>query len=937
MPNTLAHLGAQALLTRAVLRSADLKWVYLGCVIPDLTWILQRGVKTLPLAIDAYDLRLYSIVQASLFVSLLLGGAFSLLAKRPGRIFVILALGSLLHLLLDALEIKWANGVHLLAPLDWRLLNVGLFWPESLPAFLLTGFGLGYVVVRWREATTRSPELVLRPLRCLAAALLLVLYFALPLALLAGPERADNHFVRTLRQRALRSGKPLELHAADYLRSSSGARVVQTMTGEELEVEGLELESSAVVSVRAHFLSEDRIRVLAHHRHWKRLRDASSYLGLALVAAVWIASWLSGRSGSRGSSALSVLVLACGLLALSAIACAPTQATSAPEAAGSELSGFRYRHEPSAKTAPDRPPAGGEWYDADSLDDRSLPAGHDLWYRLGLPRDEVTGATLLFRAYTGAFRLYLDGKPLYTASGGAASTSLRYHLVALPDGYGGKLLHVWVPRPRSAVLTSSVWRLVPRGALAAGLTGYVRDPLRREAPALIVGLLLTVVGMAAGALGLRHGRGDRLVLSFGAFALLYGLRILAETHLALVLGLPMRFSLYLEAWLTYLINVAAWSFFLELFGPGWRGSARLMLRVFVVLAIAGIGTDVALGRPMTLSALNSVLVVLGIVVVAGNAILTQARPWSREVKVVLAGATALALFAINSNLVGLGLLPWTGDFEALGFLVFAGCLGWIAARRFVRTEAELVALESELETARRIQLSILPRELPRVPGLEVEARYLPMSRVAGDLYDFMPIGERGERGLGVLVADVAGHGAPAALIAAMVKVAFSAQRPHAREPARLIGELNQILCANLKRDFVTALYLYFDLEQRRLTVCAAGHPGPLLLRGGGVRELEVRGVLLGRFADAAYRDVSVELLAGDRLVAYTDGVVEARSPEGELYGSERLERSVVECRGLAPAAFADRLIESARGFTQRPGQQALDDDLTLVVVDIGGP
>jgi sigma-B regulation protein RsbU (phosphoserine phosphatase)/two-component system sensor histidine kinase ChiS len=209
-----------------------------------------------------------------------------------------------------------------------------------------------------------------------------------------------------------------------------------------------------------------------------------------------------------------------------------------------------------------------------------------------------------------------------------------------------------------------------------------------------------------------------------------------------------------------------------------------------------------------------------------------------------------------------------------------------------------------------------------------------MSRVAGDLYDFMPIGERG---LGVLVADVAGHGAPAALIAAMVKVAFSAQRPHARQPVRLVGELNRILCANLKRDFVTALYLYVDLEQRRLIACSAGHPGPLLLRGGSVRELEVRGVLLGRFADAAYQELAVELAVGDRLVAYTDGVVEARSPEGELYGAERLERAVVAGRDLALEAFADGLIEGARGFTRRPGREALDDDLTLVVLDVDSP
>jgi len=117
MPNTIAHFAINGLLTRAVISHADFKWIYLGCVIPDLPWILQRVVQSLPMPINLYDLRAYCVAQSSLILCLVICGAFSMLAKQRSKVFGILAMGCALHLLLDALQVKWANGVHFLAHL----------------------------------------------------------------------------------------------------------------------------------------------------------------------------------------------------------------------------------------------------------------------------------------------------------------------------------------------------------------------------------------------------------------------------------------------------------------------------------------------------------------------------------------------------------------------------------------------------------------------------------------------------------------------------------------------------------------------------------------------------------------------------------------------------------------------------------------------------
>ncbi len=144
MPNTLAHLGLQGILTRAVIRKADIKWIFLGALIPDFPWIARRAILIVFPQVDAIDLRLYTIAQSSLAGCLLIAIAISLLTYKPFRIFIILAMNSFLHLLIDALQTKWGNGVHLLAPASWHTWNLGYFWPETMVTYTLTVLGVIY-------------------------------------------------------------------------------------------------------------------------------------------------------------------------------------------------------------------------------------------------------------------------------------------------------------------------------------------------------------------------------------------------------------------------------------------------------------------------------------------------------------------------------------------------------------------------------------------------------------------------------------------------------------------------------------------------------------------------------------------------------------------------------------------------------------------------
>ena len=221
---------------------------------------------------------------------------------------------------------------------------------------------------------------------------------------------------------------------------------------------------------------------------------------------------------------------------------------------------------------------------------------------------------------------------------------------------------------------------------------------------------------------------------------------------------------------------------------------------------------------------------------------------------------------------------------------------------------QLQAIQKELETARRIQYSILPETMPQIDGLDIAARYVPMTSVAGDFYDFVVVDNKH---VGILVADVSGHGMPAALIASMLKIALAAQAAHAGDPAQVLQGLNQALCGKFQHHYVTAAYAFVDMEKGTLTYAGAGHP-PMLLWGAGqpgVRDVIENGLFLGKFGFATYSSIEVPLTPGDRGLLYTDGVSETNNREGAEFGSERFRQFLEAEKDGSANQLADRLLE----------------------------
>lgn len=296
MPNTLAHMGVQGLVTRAAIRRADLKWVYVGCVIPDVPWILQRAVKLLTTGFDPFHVLLYATVQASLLFCLLLAAALAAFAADARRVFAILGLNAALHLLLDAAEAKWASGVHFLAPFNWHAASFGLFPLEGAVVWGLTALGVVVYVATFRGSVAAGMRLRVSRKRLLAGGGAIAAYLLVPFLLLGGPARVDSAFVRTLREKADRPGRYVEFDRAVYTPGPAGG-TLRIFTGEDLAVEDMSYDQPTAVSVRAKFVAEDRIHVLEHRPNSNRARDLASETALGLIALLWTAAWIRRKRG----------------------------------------------------------------------------------------------------------------------------------------------------------------------------------------------------------------------------------------------------------------------------------------------------------------------------------------------------------------------------------------------------------------------------------------------------------------------------------------------------------------------------------------------------------------------------------------------------------------------------------------------------------------
>jgi len=236
--------------------------------------------------------------------------------------------------------------------------------------------------------------------------------------------------------------------------------------------------------------------------------------------------------------------------------------------------------------------------------------------------------------------------------------------------------------------------------------------------------------------------------------------------------------------------------------------------------------------------------------------------------------------------------------------------------------------QQELVDAQEIQRTLLPRQLPRLEGLEIAVAWQPARGVGGDYFDVLKFNAQQTA---VCVADVAGKGMPAALLMSNLQAVLKSSASATVSPAELCARVNAVMCDNIAaHKFISCFYALVDTQRRKLSYANAGHCPPMLIRRGSCQRLKEGGPVLGVFPGRRYFQDEVELQPGDCLLLFTDGVTEAGNLSGEEFGEDRLQKLLVAGRDLSAAALREYIMDAVAEFSGG----IFDDDVTLLVLKL---
>jgi sigma-B regulation protein RsbU (phosphoserine phosphatase) len=426
---------------------------------------------------------------------------------------------------------------------------------------------------------------------------------------------------------------------------------------------------------------------------------------------------------------------------------------------------------------------------------------------------------------------------------------------------------------------------------------------------------------------------ERILLWFGLFAAPYGL---ALVYRSILVPEGNNWLELLEVVVGKLIGLAssipALLLFQEFYGKGWRFSSKWLLWAYALALLSVLSLMAMRDHPKVIPSPGIALVILVPLVLLIDRLAGYRPPPIKGRLIIFGGLLMFFLTFSYDHITNLRARDYRTMSEPFGFLVLTVCLGYVVSRRVAANEAEWIAMTDEMRAARKIQSAILPSSMPHVGNWSVAARYAPMTAVAGDFYGF-PLVQTNS--MAIIVADVMGHGVPAAIVASMVKVSVFAGAGRSEGPGEIVGNLNRTLCREAPGQLTTAVYV--SLSQDGVgRYCAAGHPPPFLWRRNAQRleALDAAGLLLGIRNGEVYEESGFKFEEGDRLLLYSDGLTDAENGVGLSFGDTKLPNLLASWQSLPAEQFADELLREVLAWSTNASGAGQSDDITFVVADL---
>lgn len=557
--------------------------------------------------------------------------------------------------------------------------------------------------------------------------------------------------------------------------------------------------------------------------------------------------------------------------------------------------------------------------------------GHEyLWLRGKLPADSPGRVALYLPRYIiRAYEVYLGPRLIYrhVNAFSPAPDAFRYfswEIIELPDNYAGQYL--------SLRIYSDLVNIGLIDDVAVGRADdLVSRIVRKDLPFMLFALLFFSFFLLSLSIYIIN-TARRAFLGFSLLCLVFTMHVISTSFI------QQLFIGYRELW-NYTTMSYPFIFSLGLFMFLREILDRKNTRYFNAIIVMIISATLASAAAVVLGHLRFIYAPLPIV-----AVFILSTPWliyvlavesrnkNREARLVLLGVCVLVSFFIFESIRATFCIgPEIKQLFPLGVFFFLLPFVRILVRQYVRTYRNLEEHEREMAIARSIQQSILPKVKPSLGDFGIGIVYRPLEQVGGDFYDFHIADSRH---IGVLVADVSGHGVPAALIGSMIKVAFAQSKELMRDPQRLMAHMAEILGEQVDQHFLTACYVYLDRDAGVLVTANAGHL-PLIVyrsRDRRLHEIKPAGIMISPLPCPVYEASTLAIAPGDRIILLTDGIIEIANARNELFGMERFLPLVEEFSDLDAASFTRALMTRLSSW-RAPGG-SYDDDVTMIVLDV---
>ncbi|GEM_PF-3428874 len=555
---------------------------------------------------------------------------------------------------------------------------------------------------------------------------------------------------------------------------------------------------------------------------------------------------------------------------------------------------------------------------------------HIYWFRTMIPDiSEEKYPSVFIPIPIEQCQVFFHGKMLYQ-SGQMNTTNLynatgnRWKILSLENQSGRSYLYLKV---YSGYVFSGFIGEFHIGPIWAHIPRIIKNDILRLGLGIVY-LFIFIVSI----LFYLSRKTDKTFFAFSFFSLSMAIYTFFYTDVRqLFLDSP---GLWFFLWLMSLFQMPMWvALFLEsIFDSKWKTIFRRIWQIHLgycllsmAIIISGTTKGLYLRFPFYILESASSFIII-------YAVFKKVLAGDREARIFLMGMGTLVFFGLfDVSIAVSGLVANVLPLAHIGMAMLILSMAIILVNRYIHTYQNLENYNMELNVAHKIQQSTIPGKLPSIKGISMAARFIPMEAVGGDLYDYHIADNKK---IGILIADVSGHGIPAALIASMAKISFHILAEIADKPSSLLSRMNQILTNNMENHFITAAYGWLDVEAGILEYSNAGHPPILLHRktNDQIMELTAKGRMIGFAQSASYENRRAEIIHGDRLIFYTDGVEETRGSAGAQFGDQEFHNIIRSGKDKNAEEFAQFLTSRLR---QWAGKNAVtEDDITFLIVDI---